>query len=113
MSAQPHPPAAPPHVAFWRSPKLRSLVYQLVALALILWVGVEFALNASANLKAQKIATGFGFLENTAGFGVNQSLIDYREADSYGRVFLRSLPPMRQTSARADVQAFFDTPAPA
>ncbi|HMM75808.1 MAG TPA: ATP-dependent DNA helicase [Gammaproteobacteria bacterium] len=32
---------------------------------------------------------------------------------SYGRVFLRSLPPMRQTSARADVQAFFDTLAPA
>jgi len=91
MSAQPHPLAAPPRVALWHNPKLRSLVYQLAALALILWVGVEFALNAKANLEAQKIATGFGFLENTAGFGVNQSLIDYREADSYGRVFLVGL----------------------
>ncbi len=26
---------------------------------------------------------------------------------SYGRVFLRSLPPMPQTSARADVEAFY------
>ncbi|MGE3773638.1 MAG: ATP-dependent DNA helicase, partial [Gammaproteobacteria bacterium] len=31
---------------------------------------------------------------------------------SYGRVFLRSLPPMRQTRTRAEVQAFFDVSRP-
>ncbi len=31
---------------------------------------------------------------------------------AYGRVFLRSLPPMPQTSLRADVQAFFDDESP-
>src|SRR6185295_3919845 len=31
------------------------------------------------------------FLENTAGFGINVSLIPYNESDSYGRVFLVGL----------------------
>jgi general L-amino acid transport system permease protein len=57
----------------------------------VLWFGYEFALNAKANLEAQKITSGFGFLENTAGFGVNQSLIPYNESDTYGRVFLVGL----------------------
>ena len=58
--------------------------YQLILLAAVLWFGYEFALNAKANLEAQKITSGFGFLENTAGFGVNQSLIPYNESDTYG-----------------------------
>lgn len=31
---------------------------------------------------------------------------------AYGRVFLRSLPPMRQSASRADVEAFFDAECP-
>jgi general L-amino acid transport system permease protein len=42
-------------------------------------------------LAAQNITSGFGFLENTAGFGVSQSLIPYNESDSYARVFLVGL----------------------
>lgn len=37
------------------------------------------------------ITSGFGFLDNTAGFGVNQSLIPYSESDTYGRVFFVGL----------------------
>jgi general L-amino acid transport system permease protein len=85
-----HPPV-PPRVAPYNSPKVRALFYQLVLLAAVLWFGYEFALNARTNLEAQRIASGFGFLENTAGFGVNQSLIPYSETDSYGRVFLVGL----------------------
>ncbi|HZD63498.1 MAG TPA: ABC transporter permease subunit, partial [Xanthobacteraceae bacterium] len=70
---------------------MRAAFYQLVLLAAVLWFGYEFALNAKANLEAQKITSGFGFLENTAGFGVNQSLIPYNESDTYGRVFLVGL----------------------
>jgi general L-amino acid transport system permease protein len=57
----------------------------------VVWFGYEFALNAKANLEDNRIASGFGFLENTAGFGVNQSLIAYDESDSYGRVFVVGL----------------------
>ena len=54
-------------------------------------VRLQFALNAKANLDAQEITSGFGFLDNTAGFGVNQSLIPYSESDTYGRVFFVGL----------------------
>jgi general L-amino acid transport system permease protein len=80
-----------PRVAIVYNPAVRSAFYQIVLLITLLWLGYEFALNAKANLDAQKIASGFGFLHNTAGFGVNQSLIDYVETDSYGRVFFVGL----------------------
>ena len=83
--------AMPPRVALHNNPKVRALFYQLVLLAAVLWLGYEFALNAKANLDALKITSGFGFLDQTAGFGVNQSLIAYNEADSYGRVLLVGL----------------------
>jgi general L-amino acid transport system permease protein len=85
------PPPTPPRVALYNNPKVRALFYQLVLLAAVLWFGYEFALNAKVNLEAQKIASGFDFLDNTAGFGINQSLIAYSETDTYGRVFLVGL----------------------
>src|SRR6266853_1027001 len=47
--------SAPPPVPLRNNPKFRALVYQLVLLALVLWFGYEFALNAKANLQAQQI----------------------------------------------------------
>jgi general L-amino acid transport system permease protein len=83
--------SGPPRVPLYNRPTVRAAFYQLILLAAVLWFGYEFALNAKANLEAQKITSGFGFLENTAGFGVNQSLIPYNESDTYGRVFLVGL----------------------
>lgn len=78
-------------VVSYNNPKTRALLYQIVVLAALLWLGYEFVVNARANLQAQNIGSGFGFLDNTAGFGVNQSLIPYNEADTYSRVFLVGL----------------------
>jgi general L-amino acid transport system permease protein len=84
--------AAPPaKVAFYNDPRMRSLLYQAVLLAIVVWLGYAFAMNARANLRAQNIASGFGFLQHSAGFGINQTLIPYSEGDSYGRVFLVGL----------------------
>ncbi len=80
-----------PRVALHNNPKVRAFFYQLVLLAAVLWFGYEFALNAKANLDSQKIASGFGFLDQTAGFGVSQSLIPYSEQDTYRRVFFVGL----------------------
>jgi general L-amino acid transport system permease protein len=80
-----------PRVALHNNPKVRAFFYQLVLLAAVLWFGYEFALNAKANLDAQKIASGFGFLDQSAGFGVSQSLIPYSEQDTYRRVFFVGL----------------------
>ncbi len=87
MSIQIQDALAPPRVAIYNRPRVRAVCYQLILLAAVLWLGFEFALNAKANLGAQKIASGFGFLDNTAGFGINQSLIPYNESDTYARVF--------------------------
>jgi len=78
-------------VAVHNNPKVRSAFYQAVALVLVLACAYAFAVNASANLRAQGFASGFGFLSNTAGFGINQTLIDYSETDTYGRVFVVGL----------------------
>jgi len=62
----------------------------LFALVLI-WIGYEVLVNARDNLSNQRIASGFGFLNNTAGFDVSQSLIPYSGSDTYTRVFLVGL----------------------
>jgi general L-amino acid transport system permease protein len=81
----------PPRVAVHNNPKFRSAFYQVAVLVLVLACAYAFAVNASANLRAQGFASGFGFLGNTAGFGINQTLIDYSETDTYGRVFVVGL----------------------
>jgi general L-amino acid transport system permease protein len=44
--------------------------------------------NAAANLNKLSAVTGFGFLGETAGFAINQTLIAYSEQSTYGRVFV-------------------------
>src|SRR5499426_2499785 len=88
---KPDAKVGPPRVPLRNNPKVRSAFYQVVVLALVLACAYAFAVNASANLRAQGFASGFGFLGNTAGFGINQTLIDYSETDTYGRVFVVGL----------------------
>jgi general L-amino acid transport system permease protein len=81
----------PPPVALIYNPKVRSALYQVTLVLVVVWLGYQFALNAAANLGARNIASGLGFFHNTAGFGINQSLIAYDETDTYGRAFLVGL----------------------
>jgi general L-amino acid transport system permease protein len=64
---------------------------QVVFVLILVWIGYEIFTNASTNLANQRIASGFGFLDNTAGFDVSQSLIPYTGSDTYTRVFLVGL----------------------
>ncbi len=59
--------------------------------AALVWIGYEIVANARANLEAQRIASGFGFLDHTAGFDVSQNLIPYSGSDTYTRVFFVGL----------------------
>jgi general L-amino acid transport system permease protein len=85
------PAARPPRVSFVRNPRVRSVAVQVLLLLGLIWLGWWLVANARANLAAQGTATGFGFLNTTAGFGITQTLIDYSEASSYGRAFLVGL----------------------
>ena len=65
-----------------------GIVLQILFVAALAWVGYEIVANVRTNLAAQRITSGFGFLNNTAGFDVNQTLISYSGSDSYSRVLI-------------------------
>src|SRR5947209_15672596 len=64
---------------------------QILFVAALAWIAYEIVANARANLESQRIASGFGFLGNTAGFDVSQALVPYSGSDTYTRVFLVGL----------------------
>ena len=65
---------------------LREVLAQILV-ALFLFIAVYWLVgNVISNLERQNIASGFGFFSERAGFGINQTLIDYNEDNSYGRV---------------------------
>lgn len=68
-----------------------GFVVQILFVAALAWIAYEIVANARANLQAQRITGGFGFLQNTAGFDVSQALIPYTGSDTYARVFLVGL----------------------
>jgi len=69
----------------------RGVIVQLVFVVVLAWIGYEIVANVQSNLASQRIAAGFGFLTNNAGFDVNQTLIPYSGSDSYARVFVVGL----------------------
>jgi len=78
-------------IPLWRHPGTRSVVFQ-VGLVLALLAFGEFLLsNTLQNMEQRGITTGFGFLDNAAGFGILQTLIPYDETYTYGRTFLVGL----------------------
>ncbi len=81
-------PAKPP---VWNDPRYRALFFQAVVLGGVLLLGMYLIRNTMANLERQGIASGFGFLQTTAGFSISQTLIEYSEESSYGRAFLVGL----------------------
>lgn len=75
----------------WNDPKIRSLVFQAIAIAAVFWAGWTLFQNTLANMESRGISTGFGFLDESAGFGIIMSLIPYDPTMTYGRTFLVGL----------------------
>lgn len=78
-------------VALWRLPAFRAAVFQILLIVGIAAFGYFLLQNTLHNMAQRGISTGFGFLDNEAGFGILQSLIDYDETYTYGRTFLVGL----------------------
>jgi general L-amino acid transport system permease protein len=77
----------PGKASFFYDPKIRGYVYQAALFAFVAFLIYEAATNAFENLQRQRIATGLGFWNNTAGFDVNQHLIPYSATSTYGQAF--------------------------
>ena len=82
-----------PRVSPLYDPKVRGIAYQVVLALIILFVVYEATTNAIENLRAAKIASGFGFWSVEAGFDINQKLIPFSSTggSTYGDAFLVGL----------------------
>jgi len=88
MSSELSARARPAQVVFYNDPKYRSVAYQLVLCAIVVFLVYGAASNAIENLARSHIASGFGFWKETAGFDISQTLIQYSPRGStYGRAF--------------------------
>jgi general L-amino acid transport system permease protein len=87
-----HRPArALAQASFLYRSEVRQAIYQIV---LVLALGTLFYVlisNTAANLRKQNIASGFGFIDRTAGFDISQTLIAYDNSMSYRQAFLVGL----------------------
>jgi general L-amino acid transport system permease protein len=76
----------------WSDPKFRAIVWQVVIVGLIGGIIWYLAHNTAANLEQRRIATGFAFMDRTAGIPIGEHMIAYDPAvNSYGRAFVVSL----------------------
>lgn len=81
-------PVKPP---LWRDTRVRAIFAQIFVLALVLAGGAYLVHNTILNLERLGVQTGFGFLSQTAGFDISQTLITYDRTYSYGRAFVVGL----------------------
>jgi general L-amino acid transport system permease protein len=78
----------PPRAALLDEPKFRGIVYQILLCLLIALAAAAVVRNVTENLARNRITSGFGFLDQTAGFDISQTLIDYSvQTSTYGRAF--------------------------
>ncbi|MDO8457409.1 MAG: ABC transporter permease subunit [Burkholderiaceae bacterium] len=75
----------------WRSQAFRGLVYQVLAIGLIVFVVWFLAHNTLYNMKIRGIQSGFDFLSGPAGFDIGESLFPFDSAQPYWQAFLVGL----------------------
>src|SRR6266571_1114347 len=77
-----------PKVSLLYNPQVRNVGYQVLLCGVIAVLVYGAVANAIENLRRAKIASGFGFWNQTAGFDISQSLIEYSSSTStYGQAF--------------------------
>ena len=89
MTASSAPPK--PRSFSWRSKAFRNVVYQVVALTLVIALGAYLVHNTLHNMRARGIQSGFDFITQPAGFSIGESLMPFDSAESYGKAFLVGL----------------------
>ncbi|MBD1550995.1 amino acid ABC transporter permease [Pseudomonas typographi] len=77
-----------PKGSWLTDPRIRAWVFQVVTVVVVIGLGWYLFHNMQVNQQHRGITSGFGFLNNSAGFGIAQHLIDYTEADTYWRVLV-------------------------
>tara|TARA_B100001027_G_scaffold211922_1_gene180684 strand:+ start:133 stop:1326 length:1194 start_codon:yes stop_codon:yes gene_type:complete len=67
--------------------RCRSVFYQVIVFGLFIWAVFSLIENTQINMATRKMAVGFDFLKNSAGFAVAWTPLDYQPSDSYFMVY--------------------------
>ncbi len=67
------------------------MLFQLLAIALLLAAGAYLLHNTLANMRARGIQSGFDFITQPAGFAIGETVVPFDAADSYGKAYLVGL----------------------
>ncbi|AUG52806.1 amino acid ABC transporter permease [Thalassospira marina] len=70
---------------------VRAVIYQIIAIGLVILAGWYLVSNTLDNLERQNISTGYGFLNLEASFGISESMIDYTPRSSYATALMVGL----------------------
>ena len=74
--------------SIWNNEKYRGYLYQAFVLGLVAYGSYFLYSNAAYNLEQQKIASGFGFLEQEAKFDIGELPIEYDSTHTYAKALL-------------------------
>lgn len=73
----------------WSDPRIRSLLWQVIIVGIVAALAWYLISNTMRNLEARHVATGFAFLDRTAGIPIGEAMLPYNPAVStYGRALL-------------------------
>ena len=78
-------------VAPWNDPVIRGWVFQIVVVGLVGALAYYLVSNTIENLARQKIASGFHYLGQEAGFEIGDTMIEYSPASTYARAMFVGL----------------------
>lgn len=84
-------PSARRKVFSWRSKQARAVVYQVLAVGMIVFLVWLLVSNTMANMKTRGIQSGFDFLMQPAGFDIGEGWLSYDSIDPYWKAFLVGL----------------------
>ncbi|MGI9351247.1 MAG: amino acid ABC transporter permease [Rhizobiaceae bacterium] len=96
-----------PQVKLLNDPKFRSIIFQCLLVAFLVWVVWGMVSNAAHNLEKAGIASGFDFLGIQSGFGLNFSpFLEYNSDSTFMDVYWVGL---QNTLILAVIGVFFAT----
>lgn len=80
-------PAGPRWSLSLHDRNVRGIVYQVLLAGSLVAMAASIAVQTASNMSARGIPLSFGFWNETAGFGINQTLIPYDTLSTYGQAF--------------------------
>jgi len=75
----------------WRSQAFRGVIYQIIAIGLLIFAVWWLASNTLENMRVRGIQSGFGFLNQPAGFDIGESILPFDSGNPYWKAFLVGL----------------------